>query len=176
VNALRKVSLLALCIFLFASAAMPQSSPGATSILGRDAAAPLLPATVFYRGKVAPIQARNSAGLRLPNAKLALVALVDTSGYATSIQQTYQGYLITEIGLKLGDKHLPPGAYGFGFIAGDRMVVMDLGGNEILTTTTTHDSAMPRPTPLQILPDTSAPSHFRLYLGRNFLTLEPIVQ
>jgi hypothetical protein len=157
---------------VFGSAVMAaQSQAGSVSILNRDQAGPLFPATVFYFGQTAPIQARNAAGLRLPDKKLVLAALVDTSGYASSVQQTYQGYLLTEASLRLGDKTLPPGAYGFGFISGDRMVVMDLGGNQVLSTSTTRDAQLPRPNPLQILADPSAPTRFRLYLGRSYVTL-----
>jgi hypothetical protein len=144
----------------------------AQTILSRDQAGPLLPATVFYKGQVAPVQARNAAGLRTAAAQLVLVALVDTSGYSTAVQQTYQGYLLTEIPLTLGTKHLTPGAYGFGFVAGDTMVALDLGGNELFRTPTTRDAALTRPTPLQMQPDPTSKSRFRLYLGRSFVTLE----
>jgi hypothetical protein len=47
---------------------------------------------------------------------------VDASGYSSEILQTYQGYLLNEMQLRIEDKTLEPGAYGFGFIAGNRMV------------------------------------------------------
>jgi hypothetical protein len=150
------------------SAHATESKPG---ILDREKAASILPSSVFYKGQSAPVQARNSAGIRFDGGKLALVALVDTSGYSSAVQQTYQGYLLNEVQLTIGDKTLAPGAYGFGFIAGDRVVVMDIAGNEILRATTTRDEHMSRPNPLQILPDPSAPGHDRLYLGRSFITL-----
>ena len=150
----------------------PQAEPAADGLLNREQAGSLLPATVFYHGQVAPVQARNSAGLRLPGGKLLLVTLVDTSGYASSVQQTYQGYLLTEIPLRLGDQTLPAGAYGFGFLAGDQMVVLDIGGTEQLRTATTRDAQLRRPTPLQLLTDPSAANRYRLYLGRSFVTLE----
>ena len=145
---------------------------GKPAILTRDQAGPLFPITVFYRGQIAPVQARNSAGLRFHDSKLFLAALVDASGYASSVQETYQGYLITEVALKIEGKVLAPGAYGFGFAAGERMVAMDLGGNELLSVPTTRDAQMARPNPLQILPDPTSPEHFRLYLGRSYATLE----
>ncbi len=159
---------------LSSHAAQPAShaAPAADALLDREQAGKLLPATVFYHGQVAPVQARNSAGLRLPGGKLMLVTLVDTSGYASSVQQTYQGYLLSESPLRFGSKTLPAGAYGFGFIAGDQMVVMDLGGTELMRTPTTRDLQMPRPNPLQMLPDPAAAMRYRLYLGRNFVTLE----
>jgi hypothetical protein len=153
-------------------AATSQVHAQAPTILSREQAGPLLPPSVFYKSQVAPIQARNSAGLRFADSKLALAALVDTSGYSTAVQQTYQGYIITEKPLMIGDKKLVPGAYGFGFAAGDRVVVIDLGGNEVLSAQTVRDPKLARPNPLQLLPDSTSPARFRLYLGRSYVTLE----
>jgi hypothetical protein len=148
----------------------------AQTILPRDQAGPLVPATVFYKGQVAPVQARNAAGLRTSTSKLVLFSLVDTSGYSTAVQQTYQGYLLTEVAVTLGGKHLAPGAYGFGFVAGDQVVVLDLGANELLRSGSTREPGLSRPTPLQILADPKSPSHFRLYAGKSFVTLEAAAQ
>jgi hypothetical protein len=141
-------------------------------VLNRDQASAILPPTVFFRGQSASIQARNSAGLRVADGKLVLMAIVDTSGYSSSIQQTYQAYLLTEVPLSIAGQKLQPGAYGFGFIAGDKMAVMDIGGNEVLRVATTRDQSLARPTPLQILPD-SAAGTFKLYLGRSYVPLSP---
>ena len=140
---------------------------GAPAILNRDQASAILPPSVFFRGQSATIQARNSAGIRLEGGKLVLFALVDSSGYSSALQQTYQAYLITEVQLQLSGHTLPPGAYGFGFVAG-KIVVMDIGGNEILQATTTRDTTITRPTPLQILPFNGTD---RLYLGQDYVTL-----
>ena len=154
-----------------ATAATPAPNSAKAGVLDRVHAMAILPASVFYAGQSAPVQGRNSGGIRFDGGKLALVALVDASGYSSGIQQTYQGYLLTEVPLKIGDKTLPPGAYGFGFIAGNRMVVMDIGGNEILRTATIRDEKMMRPNPLQMMADASAPGQYRLYLGRSYVML-----
>lgn len=146
----------------------PSAKPGA---LDRAQATAILPATVYYMGANAPVQGRNSAGIRFADGKLALMALVDSSGYSSEVQQTYQGYLLNETRLKIGDQTLEPGAYGFGFVAGNRMVVMDIGGNEVMHATTTLDETLKRPDPLHIIPDAFSPSHYRLYLGRSYITL-----
>jgi hypothetical protein len=151
--------------------ASTQSS--ATVVLNRTQAGALIPATVFFRGQNASVQARNSAGLRLPDGKLVLLAIVDTSGYSSAMQQSYQAYLITEVPLMFGGQKLSPGTYGFGFLAGDKATVMDIGGNELLQLATMRDAKLARPNPLQIVPDTT-PGNFRLYLGRNYLTLSPL--
>ena len=151
------------------SATAPNSAKA--GVVDRVQASAILPASVFYAGQSAAVQGRNSAGIRFDGGKLALAALVDTSGYSSGIQQSYQGYLLTEVALKIGDKTLAPGAYGFGFVAGNRMVMMDLGGNEILRTATIQDEQMMRPTPLQMMADGLAPGHYRLYLGRTYVTI-----
>ena len=160
---------------LYSGTALQAQSSTATAkvgILNREQAAAILPEKVFYRGLSAPIQARNSGGVRFADSKLILAALVDTSGYSTAVKETYQAYLISEVPLMLGDQRLAPGAYGFGFIADDKMVVMDLGANQLLSTTTTRDAALPRPNPLQVLPDGGSPNRYRLYLGRSYVTFE----
>jgi hypothetical protein len=155
------------------SNAIAQKPPVATGILNRDQAGPLLPPSVFYLSQVAPVQARNSAGYRFASGRLFLTALVDTSGYSSAVQQTYQGYLILEVPLNIGDKTLAAGAYGFGFVADNRMVVMDLGGTQVLSTNTIPDASLTRPNPLQILPAPAPGKGFRLYLGRSYVGIEP---
>ena len=150
-----------------AQAVPAQASPG---VLSREEAARILPTNVFYAGQSATLQGRNASGLRTAGGKLVLAALVDTSGYSSGIAERYQAYLITEVPLHIGDKSLPAGAYGFGFIAGDRVVVMDVGANELLSTATRKDDALQRPTPLQIV---ASDGQYRLYLGRSFVTFAP---
>jgi hypothetical protein len=175
----RRVMTLALIVL--AATLQPQARAQAATTaapvaLNREQAAAILPATVFYRGQSAPVQGRNSAGIKMPDGKLVLFAMVDTSGYSSAIQQTYQAYLISEVPLKIGEQSLAPGAYGFGFVAGDKMVVLDLGANELMHTATARDAALARPTPLQLLPDPAAAGHFRLYLGRSYVSLIPAVK
>jgi hypothetical protein len=155
------------------------SAPGSSAakavlpeVLTREQAAGIVPTTVFFRGQTATTQGRNSSGIKLPDGRLILFALVDTAGYSSAIQQTYQAYLLTEVRLTIGNQTLPPGAYGFGFVEDNRMVVMDIGGNEILHTTTKRDSTLERPNPLQIRADPTT-HDFRLYLGRSYVTLGP---
>lgn len=152
------------------SASTTQTSPK-PGALDRTQAAPLLPKTVFYKGLTATVQGRNSAGIRFADGNLVLVTLVDTSGYSSAVAQTYQAYLLNEVRLKIGDKILPPGAYGFGFITGNKMVVLDIAGNELLRATTTRDAQLTRPDPLHIVADEGTPGHYRLYLGRSYITL-----
>ncbi len=151
-------------------AVAPASHEAATpsGILTRDQAANYLPDKVFYRGQSATVQARNSSGVGFAGGKLMLAAVVDTSGYSTAVAQGYQAYLITEVPLAFGGHVLAPGCYGFGFVAGDRMVVMDIGANLLFEAPTMKDAEMKRPNPLQIRPDAAA-GEYRLYMGRTYV-------
>ncbi|MGC1872473.1 MAG: hypothetical protein WA700_16065 [Acidobacteriaceae bacterium] len=141
-----------------------------TKILSPQDVGALMPHSVFFRGQTATVQLRNTFGLRLAGGKIMLAGLVDTSGYATGLQQKYQGYLLSENALTINGKTLPAGAYGFGFVANDAFVVMDIGAREVLTTTSKTDSAMPRPRPLMIVAG-SHPGNYRLYEGRRFVSI-----
>ena len=90
-----------------------------------------MPATVFFRGQAANVQARNSGGVKLPDGMFVLCALVDTSGYSSAVQQKYQAYFITEVTLDIQGQTLKPGAYGVGFTEGNRFTVMDLGAHDV---------------------------------------------
>jgi hypothetical protein len=138
------------------------------TLLKPDETTTILPATVFFQGKTAPVQARNSGGIRFEDKSLMLVSLVDNSGYSSQVQERYQAYLITEAPLDIDGHRLIPGAYGCGFL-NNNFVVMDIGGHDLFTAQATRDNDLHRPVPLQILAAPNEPGKYRLYLGRNFV-------
>jgi hypothetical protein len=127
----------------------------------------LLPATVFYSGQTAPVQVRNSGGVKFSDGHYVLAALVDTSGYSSGVAAKYQGYLIAEVPLTIGGQQLPAGAYGFGFLEGGRFLVTNLGGGDVLSAAATTDAALSRPRPLEVTTDPAG--GFRLYAGRAYI-------
>jgi hypothetical protein len=137
-------------------------TPG--TILHAPEAQKLLPDAVDYAGKSANTQLRNSAGIHYSDGHNILAVLVDTSGYSTSVQEKYQGYLLTEVPLFIGDHTLVPGAYGIGFVGG-HFGVMDIGNHDVLQAHATRDDKMQHPMPLQIVEGTS-PGTWRLCFGR----------
>ncbi|MHB1700086.1 MAG: hypothetical protein ACYCSN_08085 [Acidobacteriaceae bacterium] len=146
--------------------AMPAAQPD--TVLRPADTASLLPAAVFFRGQSATIQQRNSGGVRFGDGALMLAMLVDTAGYSSAVAQKYQGYLLTEVPLNIEGHSLPAGAYGFGFIAGDKFVLMDIGAHDLMMVDSKRDSNLQRPNPLQILPAASA-GQYRLYGGRSYI-------
>ena len=126
----------------------------------------IFPDQVFFRGKVATVQMRNTGGIHFADDAYVLAGLVDSSGYASDIRQKYQGYLISEVALEIGGQKLAAGAYGVGFLAGDKFVAMDLGAHDVLQGSSAKDTEMKRPVPLQIV---SAGGKYRLYVGRDYV-------
>ncbi len=126
----------------------------------------LLPEKVFFRGQNAPVQARNSGGVRYADGFYVLVALVDNSGYSSGIREKYQAYFITEVPLEIGGQSLKPGAYGIGFLDADKFIVMDIGANDLFTTASKKDAELRHPVPLQVVATDGA---YRLYKGRDFV-------
>jgi hypothetical protein len=134
-------------------------------LLSSDELKKVVPAEYFYRGQKAPVQVRNSGGFQLEDGKITLAALVDASGYSTAIQQKYQGLLITEVKLNVGGTDLPPGQYGFGF-TDNKFVVMDVGNNDVLSSTYQTDQTLARPVPLKMV---VADGAYRLYAGKKWV-------
>jgi len=128
----------------------------------------LFPEKVFFRGQLAGAQARNSGGVRYADGFLVMATLVDNSGYSTGVKEKYQGYLINEVPLEIGGQTLKPGAYGFGFLEGNKFVVMDIAANDVFQATSTRDDGLKHPVPLQFLGG-SAAGTYRLYKGRDYV-------
>ena len=143
------------------------TAQGGEAVLHPSDAQKLLPAAVYFRGQSAPTQLRNSGGVKFTNGSYLLATMVDNSGYSTAIASNYQAYLITEEPIKINGEKLPAGVYGVGFRAGGKFVAMDVGAHDILSVTSTADTEMKRPMPLQVLADPGG--GYRLYEGRNYV-------
>ena len=145
--------------------AAPPAGPEA-ALKAADISSKLFPEHVFFRGQVAPVQMRNTGGIRFADEMYVLAGLVDNSGYSSDIRQKYQAYLIAEVPVEVGGQKLQPGAYGIGFIAENKFIVMDLGAHDLFQTSSARDAEMKRPVPLQI---TGSGGKYRLYKGRDYV-------
>jgi hypothetical protein len=137
-------------------------------VLGADALKKVVPSSFFFAGQSAPVQIRNSTGLKNAAGKLVLAGLVDASGYSTGIQEKYQGFLITETKLSFEGATLDPGAYGFGFKDG-KFIVMNIASADVLSVASQNDEKMKRPVPLKMEKDGEA---YRLYAGKKYVVLK----
>jgi hypothetical protein len=128
----------------------------------------IVPTAFYFQGLSAPTQMRNSAAARFGSKRHVIAGLVDTSGYAADVRAKYEGFLITDSPIKIDGSELGTGAYGFGFTDDGKMQILDLAGNQILSTSTTKDSALRRPRPLMM---TKAADGVRLYSGRDYVII-----
>ena len=167
------ILLTALFVILSASSFAVAQKPADTTapkegVLKSADVGKLFPEKVFFKGQSATVQVRNSGGVRFSDGSLALAALVDASGYASAIREKYQAYLLTEVPLEIGGQTLKPGAYGFGFLEGNKFVVMDIGANDVLQAASTKDTDMKRPVPFQFVAGKTSGA-YRLYKGRDYV-------
>ena len=94
-------------VVVICSCALLSAQPAKPGVLSADEVRKVAPATYFFRGQSASVQLRNSGGFRVPEGKLVMAGLVDTSGYASDVQAKYQGFLITEVKLNIAGTDLP---------------------------------------------------------------------
>jgi len=160
-------AILSLAILLLCASALAQQA--SKHILSADEVKKVTPAEYFYRGHKGPVQMRNAFGFELADGKMTLAALVDVSGYASSVAQKYQGLLITESKLAIGGSTLSPGQYGFGFTAEGKFIVTDVADNDVLSASYETDQALPRPVPLKLVADGEG---YKLYAGRKWVAIK----
>jgi hypothetical protein len=157
------VGAVVLCSSAFAQRNAPE-------ILNEKDATVVIPTSFYFAGQSAPTQIRNAAAARLGKDRLVVVGLVDTSGYSTEISGKYEGFFITDSPVKIGDKSLGTGAYGFGFSKDGKINIFDISSKQILSVTTQNDAEMKRPRPLQM---TAEPNGIRLYKGKSYVVITP---
>jgi hypothetical protein len=164
ISKIAAVAALAVAVF---AAPLRIVAQGGDTVLKPADTQKLLPAAVYYKAQSAPTQLRNSGGVKFADGFYVLATLVDTSGYSSDVASKYQAYFITEVPLKIGGESLSAGVYGIGFIAGDKLVVTDVGAHDVLTVSSSTDQDIKRPVPLQVTTDTAG--GFRLYEGRKYV-------
>jgi hypothetical protein len=141
----------------------------AQHLLSGDELKNVVPAEFFFRGQKAPTQLRNATGFQTADGKITFAAMVDVSGYSSAIQQKYQGMLVTESRLNIGGSELAPGAYGFGF-AGEKVVVMNVASDDVLSVPSQTDAELKRPVPLKLVEDGAG---YKLYAGKKWVAVKP---
>src|SRR5258705_7133877 len=138
------------------SLAQPQAATNSAPVkegllTAADVGNKLLPEKVFFRGQIAPVQARNTGGVRYADGFLVFAGLVDSSGYSTSIREKYQAYLINEVPVEIGGQTLKPGAYWVGVLEGGKIVVVGIWANDVFQAASTKGLGMERPVPPQFI-------------------------
>jgi len=155
-------------VFIAAFAVSAQKN--AATVLTGAALTKVVPTSFYFAGQSAQTQMRNSAAAQFGENRFVIVGLVDTSGYSTEISGKYEGFFITDSPIKIGNKKLDTGAYGFGFSSGGEIRIFDLSSKEIFSTATSNDPDVKRPRPLMMTVDGG---NIRLYKGKSYVVVSP---
>src|SRR5712672_1949723 len=155
-------------VFVACVLPLPASAQNPVTILAGPELSKVVPAAFYFQGQSAPTQMRNAAAARFGNSRYVIAGFVDTSGYAADVRAKYEGFLITDSPININGSDLGTGAYGFGFSNDGKMQILDLAGNQILSISTTKDSALQRPRPLMM---TRSGDGVRLYSGKDYVTV-----
>lgn len=150
------------------AASVSAQKTGDYEVLTGAALTRVVPKSFYFAGQSAETQMRNAASARVGKDRFVIAGMVDTSGYSTEISGKYEGFFITDSPVRIGDKTLDTGAYGFGFAANGQIRIFDLSSKEILSVATQTDADMKRPRPLQMTADAKG---VRFYKGKNYVLI-----
>jgi len=157
---------LAMCFFAaLAPAALAQNS---VTILEGSELARVVPPGFYFEGLTASTQMRNAAAARFGSKRYVVAGMVDTGGYAADVRAKYEGFFITDSPVRINGSKLGVGAYGFGFSQDGKFHILDLGGSEILSVSSTKDAGLKRPRPLMMA---KAADDVRFYGGKDYVTI-----
>jgi hypothetical protein len=136
-----------------------------------------MPKDFYLEGNAIPTQKRNAALLKTGENGRVLLALIDTTGYSSQIQEKYIGMVITEASVSLCGGPVGVGSYGFGLqkpaASSDedaKFVLYNQAGKKVKDCGAKKDSEIKQPKPLQVVLEAGKPA--RLYLGRYWLELK----
>ena len=159
----------ALAALMMAGSAVCVAQANGDKVLNAADLQKMIPTSVFYDGQQASTQLRNAGGVKFADGHFVLAVLVDNGGYSTGVAAKYQAYFVAEDPIQIGGQSLPAGVYGVGFVAGDKLVVTDVGAHDALTVSSSTDAEIKRPVPLQFTADPAG--GYRLYCGRRYVTI-----
>jgi len=135
-----------------------------------------VPKDFYLEGNAIPAEKRNAVLVKTPAGARALFALIDTSGYATSVQTKYVGMLITEGDLTVCGHKVTVGSYGFGWDlpgtgvnAPGKFSLYNQAGARLAECTSPRQANLKMPRPLQLVAGQNGTA--RLYHGKNYITL-----
>ncbi|HEY8224848.1 MAG TPA: hypothetical protein VIG25_06185 [Pyrinomonadaceae bacterium] len=155
-------------VVVVCSLSLAATAQDSVTVLSGQDLTRIVPPGFYFQGLSAPTQMRNSAAARFGSSRYVISGLVDTSGYSSEVREKYQGFFITDSPISIGGTAVEVGAYGFGFSNDGNFKLLDLSGKDLISVSTTKDSALRRPRPLMM---TRAGDRLRLYAGRDYVEI-----
>jgi len=149
----------------------PARAQGGFETVAGDAFNRAVPTDFYLVGEHIPVEKRNAVVLKSAAGKRVVMAIIDTSGYSSQIQQKYAGMLITETKLNVCGSTIGVGSYGFGLEhpaapsnADALFRIYDQAGDKVAGCGAKKDDSVKQPRPLAVVTDKSGTA--KLYLGR----------
>jgi hypothetical protein len=139
-------------------------------LLDGSALTRVMPTSFYFEGLSGPTQMRNATAVRFGEKRHVIVALVDTAGYSSEVRAKYEGFLITDSKISVGDKEVGAGAYGFGVTKDSKFNLFDVGGNLLWSVQGSKDAVTKTPRPLTMTKENGS---VRLYRGRSYVAVTP---
>ena len=174
-----KKSLLLIASLAFVLAVWPNQAraQGGFEPVTADAFKRAVPTDFYLVGEHIPVEARNAAVLKNAKGARLVVALIDTTGYTSQIQQKYIGMLITETKLSVCSISVGVGSYGFGLNrpaatsnADAMFMLYNQAGEKLGECAAKKDDTVSQPKPLSVSTAKGAPA--KLYLGKYVFELK----
>ncbi|HTQ52973.1 MAG TPA: hypothetical protein VMI94_00845 [Bryobacteraceae bacterium] len=136
-----------------------------------------VPKDFYLEGNAIPTEKRNAVLVKTPAGTRALFALIDTTGYAASVQSKYVGMIITEGDLTVCGHKIGVGSYGFGWeLPGTgvdqpgKFSLYNQAGAPLADCTAPRQGALKMPRPLQLV--VAKDGAARLYHGKHYIALQ----
>jgi hypothetical protein len=136
-----------------------------------------LPKDFYLETNAIPTEKRNAALLETSGGAQIILALLDTSGYTSQVQEKYLGMLITETPLSVCGHTIGVGSYGFGLkhpmgesSAPGEFMLYNQAGHRVASCSASKDMKLAHPTPLAVK---AAGDGAEVYLGRYLVKLKP---
>jgi hypothetical protein len=136
-----------------------------------------VPTDFYLEGNHMPVEKRNAAVLKNFKGARVVLALLDTTGYTSQVQQKYAGMLITETPISVCGNALGVGSYGFGLerpaapsTADAPFRIYNQAGEKVGECTAKKDDSVKQPKPLATIVVQRGPA--KLYLGKYVIEIK----
>ena len=174
---MKKLYVLPLVLLALGITSLPTAlrAQGSFEVVSGKAFENAVPNDFYLEGNRIPVQKRNAVLVKTPAGARVVIALIDTSGYSSQIQQKYEGMIISEGNFSVCGQKMGVGSFGFGFTKPAatskedmKLTIYNQAGVKVAECAGKVDASITQATPLHVVPGKAA----KLALGRHSFELK----
>jgi hypothetical protein len=174
---MKKLYVLPLVLLALGITSLPTAlrAQGSFELVSGKAFENAVPSDFYLEGSRIPVQKRNAVLVTTPAGARVVMALIDTSGYSSQIQQKYEGMIISEGNFSVCGQKMGVGSFGFGFTKPAatskedmKLTIYNQAGTKVAECAGKVDASITQPAPLHVVPGKTA----KLALGRHSFELK----